>query len=199
VVYAGTLPLMQSAMHPNEVPIFERAETVPFSWPSDSQPPRAENVDTYSVEIVVERVAFEKVQASIGWQVTEYQWQRLSNEIVENSMVLITQFGEPVAVACGLSRDNNWVELAWVAVMPAHRGRGIGRLVCGAVVRQLLALGKSKIFGSTQDERLSAIKIYLDIGFHPLYRKDKIDRWNSICNKLEKSFTPLLWGWPTDA
>ncbi|MFT4729569.1 MAG: GNAT superfamily N-acetyltransferase [Granulosicoccus sp.] len=70
----------------------------------------------------------------------------------------------------GLSRDHSWVELAWVAVAPAYRGRGIGKMVCGAVVTQLLTLGNSKIFGSTQDERLSAIKIYLDIGFHPFYR-----------------------------
>ncbi len=186
-------------MHPKELPVLERSETVPFFWPIDNRPPKEEKVQTYSAEITDDRAAFEMVQESIGWHVTEDQWQLLSTEIVENSMVLITQSGEPVAVACGLSRDDNWVELAWVAVAPAHRGRGIGRMVCAAVVRQLLSLDKSKIFGSTQDERLSAIKIYLDLGFYPLYRTDKIERWDSICCKLEKSFTPSLWGWPIDA
>ena len=186
-------------MHSNEPPILERAETVPFFWPINKEPPTEEKIKTYSVEILYNRVAFEVVQKSIGWRVTEDQWQLLSEEVVDNSMVLITQHGEPVAVACGLSRENGWVELAWVAVSPAHRGRGIGRLVCAAVVRQLLALDKSKIFGSTQDQRLSAIKIYLDIGFYPLYRKHKVERWQSICCKLEKSFTPSLWDWPIDA
>lgn len=145
------------AIEPHEVPIHERAETVPFFWPSDGRPPIELAVDSYLAEITRDRVAFEKVQEAIGWPVAEDQWQLLSKDMVENSMVFITQFGEPVAVACGLSRDDTWVELAWVAVMPDHRGRGIGKMVCGALVRRLLIQGKSKIFGSTQDERLSAI------------------------------------------
>jgi GNAT superfamily N-acetyltransferase len=183
----------------DDVPILERDETVPFCWPSDSAALREFAVDSYSTEVIEDRVAFEKMQESIGWHVTEDQWQVLSKELVEDSMVLITQFDQPVAIACGLSRDNNWVELAWVAVIPCHRGLGIGKMVCAAVVRQLLALGKSKIFGSTQDERLSAIKIYLDLGFYPLYRKRKIERWEAICAKLAKPFTPSLWGWPIHA
>jgi len=183
-------------MQPEEIPHLERTETVPFIWPRKSLPPSKVIVDTYSVEISRDRAAFESVQESIGWRVTEEQWQLLSKEVISNSMILITQRGLPVAVACGLSRDNDWVELAWVAVAPAHRGRGIGKMVCAAVVRQLLALDKSKIFGSTQDERLSAIKIYLDVGFYPFYRRDKVGRWISICRNLDQSFTPSSWGWP---
>lgn len=186
-------------MHPDEIPILERAETVPFFWPSVSQAPREMKVEPYSIEITEDRAAFEKVQKLIGWEVTEDQWQSLSKELVSTSMVLITKHGEPVATACGLSRESNWVELAWVAVAPAHRGQRIGKMVCGAVVRQLLALDNSKIFGSTQDDRLTAIRIYLDIGFYPLYRKDKVERWESICRKLDQSFTPALWGWPIKA
>lgn len=186
-------------MHPNAVQFHERAETVPLFWPSGSRPARGLDVETYSVDFAVDRVAFEQVQDSIGWHVTEDQWRLLSKEIAENSMAVVSQFGEPVAVACGLLRENGWVELAWVAVAPAHSGRGIGRMVCGAVVRQLLDQGRLLIFGSTQDVRLSAIKLYLDIGFYPLYRREKTERWACICHKLDKSFTPSFWGWPVDA
>jgi hypothetical protein len=93
-------------MYPDEVPIHERAETVPFFWPSDNQPPRELNVETYSVMVVDDRAAFYKVQASIGWDVTEDQWQVLSEDIVENSTVLVSWCGEPVAVACALSATN---------------------------------------------------------------------------------------------
>ena len=187
------------SMHPNEVPILERDETVPFYWPMGNPPPKEGKVETYTSEIVDDRAAFELVQESIGWHVSEDQRQLLSKEVVKNSMVLVFQHREPIAVACGLSRDDGWVVLAWVAVTPAHRGRGLDRMVCTAVVTQLLALGKSKIFDSTQDERLQATKVYLDIGFYPLYRKDKIERWVSICAKLAKSYTPSIWGWPINA
>lgn len=180
------------------MPIPERQETVAFIWPNGCQPLDAIEIETYSAELTMNRTAFEQVQNSIGWHVSEEQWEQLSKEIVENSMVLITQFGAPVAVACGLSRANNWVELAWVAVLPAHRGRSIGKMLCNAVLRQLLDQGHLDIFGSTQDERLSALEIYLDIGFYPLYRKDKAERWSSICYKLNRPFTPALWGWPTN-
>jgi hypothetical protein len=93
-------------MYPDEVPIHERAETVPFFWPSDNQPPRELNVETYSVMVVDDKAAFYKVQASIGWDVTEDQWQVLSEDIVENSTVLVSWCGEPVAVACALSATN---------------------------------------------------------------------------------------------
>ncbi len=109
-------------MHPRELPILERADTVPFFWPINNQPPKEEKVEAYSAEISYDRATFEAVQDSIGWHVTEDHWLLLSNEIVENSMVIITHRQEPVAVSCGLSRDDNWVELAWVAVAPAHRG-----------------------------------------------------------------------------
>lgn len=183
-------------MHLDLPPIFEREETVPFVWPNANQTPNDIKVESYIAEIIEDKTAFEKVQELIGWHVTEDQWQLLSEEIVTKSMVLITHKAEPVAVACGLSRPNNWVELAWVAVVPAHRGRGLGKLVCSEVVKQLVDLGRPKVFGSTQDERLSAIKIYLDIGFYPLYRKNKFERWASICRKLNKPFTPSTWEWP---
>jgi mycothiol synthase len=186
-------------MHLNAVPVQERAETVPFVWPNESRVDDALNVESYSADTVMDREAFESVQDSIGWSVTEEQWLLISTEVIEGSMVVISQSEKPVAVACGLLRPDSWVELAWVAVAPAHRSLGIGKMVCGTVVRQLLSTGNSKIFGSTQDERLSAIKIYLDIGFYPLYRKEKVERWRSICQKLERPFTPSDWRWPSDA
>jgi GNAT superfamily N-acetyltransferase len=199
ILILGVFAAYQGVMHTNAVPIQERSETVPFFWPADCPSPRVRNIESYALNITVDRDAFEAVQGLIEWHVSEEQWQVVSEEIVGDSMVFVTQFGKPIAVACGLTRASGWVELAWVAVAPAHRGLGIGKMVCGAVVTQLLNGGNAKIFGSTQDERLSAIKIYFGVGFYPLYRKDKTERWSSICQKLETPFTPDRWGWPPDA
>lgn len=186
-------------MHLNAVPIQERPETVAFAWPVTGKLHRDLRVDGYLAEKVADREVFELVQDSIGWRVTDDQWHVVSKEVVSNSMVAIFHAGSPVAIACGLSRPSDWTELAWVAVAPAHRGMGIGKMVCGAVVAGLLEDGRSKIYGSTQDERLSAIKIYLDIGFYPLYRKEKVERWESICQKLGILFSPSSWRWQPDA
>lgn len=194
-----SLRQVPKVMHSREPPIAERAETVAFIWPLNADIPQEVTVENYVAEIIEDRAAFEKVQQAIGWHVTEDQWQLLSSEIVENSMVLVTHRGDAVAVACGLRRGYNWVELAWVAVVPGHRGRGVGKVVCCAVVRQLLYSEHTKIFGSTQDERLAAIKTYLDVGFYPLYRVDKTKRWRTICSKLGRSFSPSLWGWPAES
>ena len=69
-------------------------------------------------------------------------------------------------------------------------------MVCSALIRQQLASGEQRIFGSTQDERLAALRIYLEIGFHPVHREDKVERWRAICDHLGWPFTPRLWGWP---
>jgi predicted GNAT family acetyltransferase len=178
-------------MHTNAVPIQERAETVAFVWPAEVVLKDYQGVDGYVVERNINRAAFESVQDSIGWRVTDEQWETVLKEVVENSMVTILHLGLPIAIACGLARSDGWSELAWVAVSREHRGFGIGKMVSSGVVAGLLEVGKSKIYGSTQDERLSAISIYLDIGFCPLYRLEKVERWKSICQKC--------WGWQLDA
>jgi GNAT superfamily N-acetyltransferase len=185
-------------MHLDSLPIKERIETVAFVWPNARETPRVLRVSGYRAEKVANREVFETVQESIGWHVTDDQWRLVSGEVVANSMVAIYQAELPVAIACGLSRPSGWTELAWVAVSPKQRRLGLGKMVCGAVVASLLEGAKSKIYGSTQDERLSAIKIYLDIGFHPLYREEKVERWKLICQKLRIPFSPLSWGWPAD-
>lgn len=177
-------------MHPQELPFKERPETVAFIWPIDQTVPDYATVQPYSVDVSIDRQSFEAVQAAIGWDVTEDQWCRLQSELVPGSMVFVRHGGEAVGVACALFRDDDWVELAWVAVSPKHRGRGLGKIVCSAVVSQLHSLGLYRIFGSTQDNRLAALKIYLDIRFHPVFRPEKLERWRSIYQKLDKPFTP---------
>lgn len=185
-------------MPPQAFPFNERPETVAFVWPKASLVPNCEAVQPYSLDVSTDRHSFEVVQAAIEWQVTDDQWNLLQNDLVPDSMVFARQGNEPAGVACALFRADDWVELAWVAVAPNYRGRGLGKLVCSSVIRQLNLSGSYRIFGSTQDDRLAALKVYLDIGFHPVYRPEKTERWGLICQKLDKPFTPALWGWPLE-
>jgi mycothiol synthase len=113
-------------------------------------------------------------------------------------MVFVESDDVPVAVACALEREEGWRELAWVAVASVHRGKGLGSMVCSALIRHLLASDEQRIFGSTQDERLAALRIYLEMGFYPVHREDKVERWHAICNNLSWPFRPQLWGWPLE-
>lgn len=176
-------------MPPQALPFNERPETVAFVWPIGQTAPVYAIAEPYFVDISNDRLSFEAVQAAIGWHVTDEQWNLLQSELVPGSMVFVRHDNKPVGVACALFRDAGWAELAWVAVWPEYRRQGIGKIVCSAVVGQLHSLGSHKIFGSTQDHRLAALKIYLDIGFRPLVRPDKVERWWSIYQKLDKPFT----------
>jgi mycothiol synthase len=72
-------------------------------------------------------------------------------------------------------------ELGWVAADPGHRGRGLGRAVCLAVLRAAAAAGHREIFLRTDDHRLPAIRVYLALGFEPWLRDPTAAaRWRAI-------------------
>jgi mycothiol synthase len=72
-------------------------------------------------------------------------------------------------------------ELSWVAGDPDHAGHGLGRAVSSAAVARLLAAGYRRVYLSTDDWRLPAIKIYLSMGFVPLlYAEDMAERWEKV-------------------
>jgi mycothiol synthase len=85
-------------------------------------------------------------------------------------------------------------ELSWVAGHPEHAGKGLGRVVCAAVVRRYLAAGYRNIYLKTDDWRLPAIKSYLRLGFVPLlFTPAMVNRWETICTQLNWTYTPDDW------
>jgi mycothiol synthase len=71
-----------------------------------------------------------------------------------------------------------------------HRGRGLGRLVCLAVLHYLRHRGDVAAELSTDDFRLSAIRTYLGLGFVPVSltamadRDDHESRWSAVFTRL---------------
>ena len=154
----------------------------------------------YTVHLQVERPAFQQVQASIGFAVTDDVWDTVTGRLVSDAMVFARtrKTREPVAVAVAERRSDGWVEIGWVAVAPAHRGNGLGAVVCASLTRHLLAAGEVRLFGSTHDHRLAALSIYFALGFHPVYRAEKHQRWRAVCRRLQVPFSPDEWGWPPE-
>lgn len=96
--------------------------------------------------------------------------------------------GEIVATAVSNHRPKSMHpsggELGWVAVDPDHRGKGLGRAVCSAVLRRMNRAGYSRVYLSTDDHRLAALKVYLKLGFVPFpVADDQEQRWRAVFNK----------------
>jgi mycothiol synthase len=78
-------------------------------------------------------------------------------------------------------------ELSWVAVDPAHKGKGLGRAVCAAVLQAAATAGYPDIFLLTDDWRHTAIRIYLGLGFVPWYIDASAQqRWQAFLNQQEQ-------------
>jgi len=85
----------------------------------------------------------------------------------------VTFDNTPVATAqLDLRSDNEYAplaELGWVAASPEHRGKGLGYVVCLAVL-QRAAARNLQVFLRTDDHRYPAIATYLRLGFEPWLR-----------------------------
>ena len=97
--------------------------------------------------------------------------------------------GRIVATAMAAHRPTDLhpegAELSWVAGDPEHRGKGLGRAVCAAVTRRLIGAGYRRIYLLTDDHRLPALKIYLELGYEPfLFADGMAERWQQIHERL---------------
>lgn len=78
--------------------------------------------------------------------------------------------------------------LDFVVTHPDHRGKGLGRATCTDVARFLVSRGCKTITLGTDDWRLSAIHLYLSIGFKPVINRDDMPRrWAAVYKKLKES------------
>jgi mycothiol synthase len=94
-----------------------------------------------------------------------------------------------VATSAAQSKERefypNGGELGWVAAHPDHRGKGLGYVVCSAVTRRLLAEDHPFLYLLTDDFRLPAIRVYLNLGWIPhLYTPEVEALWRSVCAKM---------------
>ena len=84
-----------------------------------------------------------------------------------------------------------WLHM--VGVHPAYEGMGCGFCVSLAALRSLQALGVRECLLKTDDFRLPAVKIYLDLGFEPMYEPDDEEmksRWEAVFAKLKEYKKP---------
>ncbi len=75
--------------------------------------------------------------------------------------------------------------LHWVGADPAHRGRGLGRLVSLRVLHHFRDGGCTTAVLETDDPRLPAIRTYLALGFVPEdIHTTHPERWTAVFEQL---------------
>lgn len=98
-----------------------------------------------------------------------------------------TRTEEAVATACAYDVQPQGISAAQVHMVcakPAHRGRGLGRLVTLAVLHFMRERGYAAAFLGTDDFRVPAVKTYLGLGFIPDYIEDSHrSRWSAVFAK----------------
>lgn len=162
----------------------DRIRPLEMRWHEERAPdPRPAPVG-YTCAHRVDRGAFETLQASAGWRMRAAQWDDLLGALLPGGMIFCAdRRGSDVAVAC-VTEAGAWAELGWVAVIPEHRGRGLGRVVSAAATAAANALGRTDLRLTTQDHRLSAIKTYLNLGWLPHPNPATEGRWRDVMERL---------------
>jgi mycothiol synthase len=96
--------------------------------------------------------------------------------------------GEEVGTACARRGANTPAGVGYVhmvAVAPRHRGKRLGRALVVAVLRRFRELGYRAATLQTDDFRLSAIRLYLDLNFHPTMTDESHPaRWEAVLSRL---------------
>jgi mycothiol synthase len=122
-----------------------------------------------------------------GWDVA-----RVERELFDDPTVTATYvvYDAEVAVATASARllTDTYPQagyLHWVASSPRARGRGLGRAVIVAVLKRFHHDGMTQAVLETDDHRLAAIRLYLSMGFVPVYRGgDDESRWSAVFRRL---------------
>ncbi|NND07813.1 MAG: GNAT family N-acetyltransferase [Saprospiraceae bacterium] len=88
--------------------------------------------------------------------------------------------------------DMQYGRLHWVVIHPRYRGLGLGKVLIRYTMQQLLRY-TDKFYLTSQTSSLTAIDIYLDLGFRPLVR-NSLDReaWELVKKSLKDRSTAKL-------
>lgn len=103
--------------------------------------------------------------------------------------------GEPVAVSC-IQIGEHTPDSATVHAVAAstdHKGKGLGRIITQAVMLEAQKRGIYETYLTTDDWRIPAVKIYLDLGFRPvLWDSDMRERWMKLLEFFGRYDVPAV-------
>jgi GNAT superfamily N-acetyltransferase len=177
-------------------------------WPDGRNAPVAVPVDGYRVRAAPLGPMGDEAWLAVhreaipGFREPEYRtWLARYRALALPGGILLAHdpAGDPVATAGAIAHDAGGLfpgggQVAWVATVPRHRGRGFATWLSALVTARLLDEGYPTVAVVTGDDLIPAIRIYRSIGFVPyLYALDQPRRWEHICSAAGLEFAPHRW------
>jgi len=90
-----------------------------------------------------------------------------------------------------MPRHPNAGQMGWLVADPSHAGKGLGTIVAACATNRLVEEGYARPCLGTEDFRLAAISIYLNLGWRPyLYCEEMEARWRDVFARLRREFDP---------
>lgn len=105
--------------------------------------------------------------------------------IKQRQFYILNQSGQPVGTSTAWFSEEqskpNWGRIHWIAIIPEEQGKGLAKPLLSATCQRLQALGHSKAYLTTANERIIAINLYLKFKFQPtLANKNDLEIWKSL-------------------
>jgi mycothiol synthase len=166
--------------------------------PSQYQPPKGYHLRTFHPS---DSPNYFRLMEQVGWPGWDDAKLRpwLYRILPDGWFMLVEEKTSDIVATCMATHDPTWQvpfcgEVGWTAAHPAHRGKGLGTVVVGAVMARFIEAGYTRIHLYTEEWRYAALKMYLKLGFVPyLDPPQSIDQWQRICSELDWPFTPDKW------
>lgn len=119
----------------------------------------------------------------------------LAHVLATGFFVIVHMASGQIVASCVAERGS-WDDghdrgiLGWLIVDPSHAGLGLGTIVAAKVTNRLVEEGYGEPGLGTEDFRLTAIGIYLGLGWRPyLYLESMERRWLETYERLGRRFT----------
>jgi GNAT superfamily N-acetyltransferase len=85
--------------------------------------------------------------------------------------------------------DDNYGRVHWVAIVPSHHGRGLGKHLLAACLRRIARLGYDGAYLTTNPPRVPAINLYVRFSFRPDVRStEELEAWRLLQYRVKPEF-----------
>jgi len=123
-----------------------------------------------------------------GWNRDQFRREMLNPVEYKGDNIFFAEFnGEVIGTICAWVLIDN--ELGWqhmMGVMCGHNGKGIGYALGLTALHYFKDHGFKRVNAVTYPDRLSAIKVYLSIGFVPMYQESDQAVWSKVFTDLKR-------------
>jgi len=150
--------------------------------------PLPEGWEVRRVRAEEEGALAEVLMAAFGTPWDASAVRRNLTEAADVEAVYVAACGDRVGATASARRDARFPGsgyLHWVGVHPDLRGLGLGAAVTVRVLQHFADSGCPDVVLETDDFRLSAVRLYLRLGFAPeIAHTSHADRWKAVLRSL---------------